>query len=161
MRKTLMVVVAVSLGSYGAYRWQASAPAPTTQEHEKLLKDRVWIDHMPKNERDKLNVFVALTPRPRQGPQGPFGIFESVSMWEGHFEAFRYESQGEEMRIVFGQTGDKETLTVKASKCDVQGMDYCLDISGNSRGVGRYYSKRGWEVRTVDEAQALTTTLAK
>lgn len=156
-----MVVAAV--GSFSVYKWRDSTPpqASTAEHDTRLLKDRVWIDHMPKNDRDRVHVFAALTPRPRQGPQGPFGIFELIGQWEGHFEAFRYEAQGEEMRIVFPQSGDRETLTVKPSKCNEQGMDYCLDISGNSRGVSRYYSRKGWEIRTVDEAEALVTSLAK
>lgn len=159
MRKTLMVVVAVSLGSYGAYRWQASAPAPAQEHDTRLLKDRVWIDHMPKHDRDRLNVFVALTPRPRQGPQGPFGIFETVSMWEGHFEAFRHESIGEEMRAFFPQSGDRETLTLKASRCTEPGMDFCLEVEGSKRGVRRYYSRKGWEIRSTADAQGLATSI--
>jgi len=158
-----MVVATLSVGGYAMYRWQASTPVPTSaHEHDtKLLKDRLWIDHVPKHDRDKMQLFVALTKRPgRQGPKGPVGAFETVSAWEGHFEAFRYESHGEEMRVLFPQSGDRETLTVKPSKCNEQGMDYCLDVSGSSRGVSRYYSRRGWEIRTVDEAEALATQLA-
>jgi hypothetical protein len=65
------------------------------------------------------------------------------------------------MRIVFPQSGDRETLTVKPHRCNEQGMDYCLDVSGSTRGVSRYYSRKGWEIRTVDEAEALATTLVK
>lgn len=159
MRNSLMVV-AIG-GAAAAYVWQQGAPVPERAEHDtRLLKDRVWIDHMPAHDRDKLNLFIALTPRPRQGPQGPFGLFENVSPWEGHFEAFRYESQGEEMRIVFPQSGDRETLTVKPRKCSEQGMDYCLEVSGSTRGVSNYYSRKGWEVRTAAEAQALAAQLA-
>ena len=143
MRKTLMVAMAVSLGSYGAYRWQASGPVQVAEHDTKLLKDRVWIDRLAKTERDKQNVFVALSPGRRGGgPKGTVGIFETLTMWEGHFEAFRYEHDGEEMRIVFPQSGDKETLTVKPTKCNENGMDYCLDISGNSRGVSRRSEER-------------------
>ena len=160
----MVMAATVSLGVYGVHEWQGSTPTqPSTQEHDtRLLKDRLWIDHLPKNERDRLNVFAALTQRPgREGPRGPFGMFETVSMWEGHFEAFRYESQGEEMRVVFPQSGDRETLTVKPSKCNEQGMDYCLEVSGSTRGVARYYSRKGWEVRTVSEAEALAASLVK
>ena len=38
-------------------------------------------------------------------------------------------------------------------------MDYCLEMSGGSRGVKRYYSRRGWEVRSADEANALAEKL--
>jgi len=163
MRKTLIVAAVVGLVGFAAYRWQASDSAPASaQERDgnRLVKDRVWVDHPPKHDRDTINLFLALTKRPRQGPQGPFGVFEAVSVWQGRFEAFRYETEGEQMRIIFPQTNERETLTVKASKCDdVPEMDFCLDVSGSSRGVKRYYSRRGWEVRTLDEAQALVNGL--
>jgi hypothetical protein len=159
MRNFLIVAAALGAGGIGVMRWMGSdAKSTVTFEHDsKLVMNRLWCDHMPKNERDKMNVFVALTPRPRQPP---VGIFEEVSMWEGHFEAFVHETKDEEMRAVFPQSGDKETLTVKASRCTVSGMDYCLEITGNKRGVKQYYSKKGWEVRSADQAEQLAAKLA-
>jgi len=149
----VIVTVALAGASYGAYRWQATAPAASTQQ---LVKDRLWIDHIPRSETDKMNVFVALSQRPRQPP---IGIFEQVSMWEGHFEAFRYEQTNEEWRIHLPQSGDKETLTIKASECHQSGMDYCLEVEGASRGPKRYYSRKGWEVRSLDAVDALSATI--
>lgn len=151
-----MVAAVVGVGGFAAYRWQASEHASlSAQEHDtRLLKDRVWVDHVPRHDKDRIHLFLALTPK-RTGRTGPIGIFEQVSQWEGHFEAFRYEAEGETMRIIFPQTGDRETLTVKPSACKQHNMDYCLDVSGNSRGVKRYYSRKGWEVKSVDEAEAL------
>jgi len=66
MRKLLIVTAALAGAGYGAYRWQASAPTVSTDHDTRLVKDRLWIDHIPRGETDKMNVFVALSQRPRQ-----------------------------------------------------------------------------------------------
>ena len=161
MRKSLIAVLALAAGGYGAYRWQASEPTVTAQHDARQVKDRVWIDHIPQHERDTINVFVVLSKGPRQGPKGPIGAFEAVSTWKGQFEAFRHESHGEEMRIVFPHSGDRESLRVKPSKCNENGMDYCLEVSGSSRGVQKYYSRKGWEIRDLSEIESVTSALVK
>lgn len=110
----------------------------------KLVRDRVWIDHLPKNDRDTFNAFAVLT-------QESVGVFQATSAWRGNFELFRYEGQGDEFRVVFPQTGDREKLKLRARRCDERGMDFCLDIDGGSRGVKRYYSREGWEIGRVED----------
>ena len=163
MRKlSLVTSVAVVVGAgYGAARWgREPAARKATAHDERLVKDRMWIDHLPQHDRDRINVFAALTQRPRQGP-GPVGIFEKIGPWEGHFEAFRYESQGDEMRIMFPQSGDRETLHVKAVVCNDRGFDYCLEVEGSTRGVKQYYSRKGWEVRDAHDIETLSQSLVK
>src|SRR5262245_39063673 len=107
MRKSLMVAALVAVAGVGVYRWRSSEPdaAQSAAEHEaRLLKDRLWIDHVPRHDRDTIQVFLLFTKPPRQGPSGPFGVFETGSVWQGGFKAFRYESQGQELRVIFPQT---------------------------------------------------------
>jgi hypothetical protein len=157
MRK-ILIVAAVAGASGVAYQWQSSEGTPKTAQHESLLKDRLWLDHVPRHDKDLVHLFVVLSPKKSHG--GPRGGFAYQSQWQGSFEAFRYEKAGETMRVIFPQNGDRETLTVQASKCNEGRMDYCLEVSGSSRGVKRYYSRKGWEVKSVDEAESLAATLA-
>ena len=155
MRKLLIVTAALACVAGGSY-WMLRDDRVSSEHDASLVRDRVWVDHMPRSETDKMNVFVALSQRPRQPP---IGIFEQVSMWEGHFEAFRYEQNQEEWRIHLPQSGDKETLTIKASECHQSGMDYCLEVEGASRGPKRYFSRKGWEVRSLDAVDTLSATI--
>ena len=115
-----------------------------TQAH--LVRDRVWLDHMPRNDRDTVNVFAVLS---RQAVGG----FQATSAWKGNFELFRYEQNGDEIRVVYPQTGDKEKLTVRARECNEKGMDYCLDVEGSSHGVKRYYSREEWVIENTGDIQ--------
>lgn len=119
----------------------------------KLLRDRIWIDHMPRSDTDKVHVFAVLS---KQARRPAMGGFHHASMWAGEFEAFRYELNQDELRIVLPQSGDTETLKVKPTYCkDYEGgPDYCLGIQGSSRGAKAYISNRGWEIRSLDELEA-------
>lgn len=154
----LMAMAVMALGGYLVVRSQSSESLPGATHdggaHDaKLLKDRVWLERLPKHDKDRIEVFVALSAK-KGGRQGPVGAFEKVSMWEGHYQAFRYESEGQTMKVIFPQTGVTETLTVKATRCKEADMDFCLDVSGNGRGVNRYYSRKGMEIRSLEEAEA-------
>ena len=138
--KKLLVLVVVSAVGVGAWRWHSTSAVSTSDA--KLVQDRIWVDHVPKNDRDVFNVFLALTEQ-------PFGIFQQTSAWKGSHEIFRYEANDGELRLVFPQNGDKETVRAKARTCNEGGMDYCLELSGSSRGVKRYYSRKGWEIDSL------------
>jgi hypothetical protein len=113
------------------------------------MADRVWIDHMPRNDKDTIQAFVAIS-------EHAVGAFQAASAWRGGFEAFRYEASGNELRLVYPQTGDRDAVRVKARRCSEHGMDFCLELDGASRGVKRYYSREGWEIdgaRDLDAVQ--------
>src|SRR5512135_1919272 len=144
--KKLALIPVLAAVVYGGYHLRSHEAAHTTVE----VRDRVWIDHLPKSDRDTINVFALLTEQ-------PVGIFQATSAWKGGFEAFRYEKQGNEVRAVFPQNGDREKLTVSECTCDVRGMDYCLEVSGSSRGVKKYYSRKEWIIERHDQLEKMVS----
>ncbi|HEY5949610.1 MAG TPA: hypothetical protein VIV40_29145 [Kofleriaceae bacterium] len=154
MKKAILAVIAVAGAGYGVARWRSEAPAPAQTEDDSLVTDRLWIDHIPRGERDTIQVFAAIT-------EEPVGVFEAASRWKGEFEFFRYEKHGRDMRIVFPQTGTRDSVKATATKCRTGGMDYCLELSGSSRGVKKYYSREGWEIGSVQQINALTRQIAE
>ncbi|MEO8706187.1 MAG: hypothetical protein ABI867_39520 [Kofleriaceae bacterium] len=159
MKKALLGLAVVSAVTYAA--WNLRGSSSTTGEPDTLAEnvvlDRLWIDHMPRNDRDIIQVFVAITEQ-------PFGIFQATSQWKGNFELFQYEASGGEIRIVYGQTGEREKVKARGTKCSEKGMDYCLQLDGATRGVKKYYSMEGWEidhVATVDEIRTRVQALVE
>jgi hypothetical protein len=149
--KKLLVLVVVSAVGVGAWRWHSTPADSGSDAH--LVQDRIWIDHVPKNDRDTFQVFLALTEQ-------PVGIYQKTSAWQGSFEIFRYEMHGGELRVIFPQNGDRETVRAKARTCSEAGMDYCLELSGGTRGAKRYYSRKGWEVGSLADEQTKLDELA-
>jgi hypothetical protein len=146
MKKQLLALALLGTVSYGAYRLIGSSstdtPAPVVNDGEQLVLDRIWIDHIPKNDRDTIQVFAAIS-------EEPFGVFQAASSWKGNYELFRYEPSGNQLKIVYPQTNDRETVKHNARRCSENQMDFCLELSGGSRGVKRYYSRKGWEIENV------------
>jgi hypothetical protein len=157
MKKALLALVAIAGAGYGVARWRSDAPV---RKHDKgLVTDRLWIDHMPRGERDVIQVFVAQANDP--GRDGPVGAFAANSRWKLDAELFRFEQHGNELRIVFPQTGTRERVRATATECNRNGMDYCLELEGASHGVKRYYSREGWEIGSVRDIDAVTRKLVE
>lgn len=141
MKKLVLVAVLASIGGVAVYKWKSAPRAEATDA--KLVTDRIWIDHMPRNDKDIVQIFAAIS-------DNSIGVFQSGSQWTGQFEIFRYELSGDDMRMVYPQTNSREKATVRARKCNENRMDFCLEIDGASRGVKKYYSREGWELGAGD-----------
>lgn len=149
MRKPWMIVV-VAVLAFAAWRWSrspGSSGVDATDDGGVRVAQRVWIDHVPTNDRDAISVFVLIDDE-------HVGVFQKASAWRGAFEIFRWTARGGDIQVLYPQTGDKEVVRAKARRCDARGMDFCLELSGNSRGVQRYYSKKGWEIDAHDAPSA-------
>jgi len=147
MKKTLLVVALAATAAYAGWQWTQDA-RPVVRDESQLVLDRIWIDHLPRSERDTVQSFIALT-------EEPVGIFSAVAQWKGAYEIFRFEAHGNEMRLVYPHTGEREKIKTRARKCDEHGMDYCLEIKGASRGVKKYYSLEGWVIDGAADAAEL------
>ena len=154
MKKLMLAVVALGALGYGVVHWRAGSSRSTheSRAQTELVENRLWIDHMPRTERDTIQVFLTL------GEEN-VGTFQATSAWKGAYEVFRYEGHGGELRLVYPQTGDKETLKAKAVACREAGFDYCLELAGGTRGVKRYYSMRDWEIDSLRDADTKINAL--
>ena len=83
-------LVVASLVAATAFWWLRSPEPETTNRH--LVFNRIWIDHMPQNERDPFHVFAVWRPE----SQGAFGLQER---WHGEQERFRFEVEGDAIHI--------------------------------------------------------------
>lgn len=99
--KKLLFLLFVILAAYLFWRWWRADELPAARGQE-LFYDRLWVDHMPKNETDTFQIFVAVTEQ-------PVGVFQSASQWKGAYEMFRYEARGDgKLELVFPQTRSRE-----------------------------------------------------
>lgn len=140
MKKKSLILLAV-LPLLGIF-WFWSSPEA---EDNKLLVDRLWIDHVPHSEREKISILIALS-------EEEVGIFQHTSVYQGDYDLFQFKQEGNRLQIHMLQSNKKTTATYKATRCSERGFDYCLEISGSPRGPKRYYSREGWEIGSMEEA---------
>lgn len=148
MKKSLLLVIAVTVAVASVWGWRHTGE-PASAARNRLLADRIWIDHVPRNDKDTINVFAMVSKRAA-------GVFQATSQWRGSYEVFRYEAEGADLRLVYPQTGDREAVHAKARRCTEARMDFCLEVEGASRGVKKYYSREGWEIKQGGEPDAVT-----
>ena len=156
MKKILWIVLLVVV-AYLAWRWwRGPGEAATADRGEKIVFNRVWVDHLPASQTDPFDTFAAVTEQ-------PMGVFAHQSQWKGEWELFRYEPRGDgQLEIVYpASKGGKARVSYRAWKCsDKKDFDFCLEMSGG-KGAKKYYSQRGWEIGSVDAARALETRLGR
>jgi hypothetical protein len=143
MRKLALVMV-VAAAVVGGLKWHERH---ATDGSRNIAVNRFWVDHLPTGERDPFKVFVI------NAPEG-FGAFADETEWKGQIERFRFDMDGNTVHAVFPWTDTREDIKVTARTCQEQGMDYCLELSGSSRGVKRYYSRKGWTRRDGEDVEA-------
>lgn len=146
--KKLVVFAVIAAAGVAAWRWQRAPKVDVDVQDAKLVTDRLWIDHLPRNQREAVNGLALISDQ-------SIGVFNASSRWRGQYELFGFERSGGELRFVFPQTGDRDSVRVRARSCNDSGFDYCLELDGSSRGVKRYYSMKGWEIGRLDDEKAV------
>ena len=132
--KKLLVLAVLAATAFMGWRWVDDAEPARAG----VVFNRFWIDHLPQGEKDTVRVFALWVPE-------SFGVFADQNHWRVELERFRYEASGDQVRAIFPLSGDREELTVKASRCQEADFDFCLDVQGSKHGTTRYYSRLGWE----------------
>lgn len=153
MKKLILTVIVVASGLLAWRAWRGGAGPADGGHGPEIFYGRAWIDHMPKSRTEVFRVFGT-------GKKEPFGWFAERTAWKGTWEVFRYEPKGEgKADARLPQSGKTMRLGYRAWKCNEKDFDYCLELSGLD-GPTKYYSRRGWERRGLDEALALDAELA-
>ncbi|HEY1812153.1 MAG TPA: hypothetical protein VGG74_07330 [Kofleriaceae bacterium] len=145
--KKLLVVVAIAVIGVAAWRVR-SHKSVDTQDGKSVLVDRLWLDHIPSHEREPFNILALFS-------EHSVGVFQKLTAYTGNYEMFQYGNGGWK----YPQTRETDSPTVRIRRCDDNGMDFCMDITGNSRGVHRYYSRKDWVIKSLADEQALAAKL--
>jgi len=138
--KKVALLILVALGLFFLWRWWTGNDAATADRGKAIVYDRVWVDHLPTSETDNFQIFAAVTEQ-------PMGVFQATSMWKGSFEMFRYVDKGDGKAVItYPQSKESERVSYRAYKCKEAKFQFCLELSGASRGTKKYYSQDGWEI---------------
>lgn len=140
-RRAIFLVLAVSLVSLlsGGCRKEPSKRraevAVPPDEAAELLINRNWLDVWPKEESDRLHVY-------RFVPSMGGGVFQDRTLFEGHFELFRYQVDGEHLTIDWPHSKSEDRMVFRVSRVDGPApFDLKLELSTTSRGPRTYYGR--------------------
>jgi len=134
-----LIAVAATVGGYQLLSSRGS--------DAKTLVGRIWIERLPRSDTDQIELVALLA-------DDPVGVFQRQSRYEGSHALFRYELRGDsKAQLLFPQDKSKHEVAFDARPCDVNGFDYCLDLSGSPRGATKYYSRKEWELDASDRPE--------
>jgi hypothetical protein len=148
MKKGLLIAGLLIMGVWAIARLTGGGGEAADGSDPSLILNRIWMDQIPSQPRDTANAFATVS---RQ----KVGIFQSGSQFKGGYEIFNFTAVGGELRIVYPQTDEKELVKARAWRCKEHNMDFCLELTGASRGVKRYRSMDGWEIGDATRADQL------
>jgi hypothetical protein len=152
MKKLLLVTSAVGLMVGG---WKLTH-RHHVDESNLDVTDRLWIDHMPKHDRDLLRVLVAVTHNEHDDDN--VGFLHFGSRWHAQLDGFRFEKHDNDLAVEFPQSSWRATWHTKVTRCSVGEFTLCLEITA-PRGTFHYFSRDDWEIKNTDAASALASKL--
>lgn len=112
-----------------------------------LLANRVWIDHMPRSQRDMTTQAIFVD---KDGQK--IGIVRRASTWRHIGEMFRWDARSSGgLTITFPQIDKSVPLNARAWACKdaPKGFDLCMEVSLLGKKA-RLYSNKKWNLTNTD-----------
>lgn len=146
--KKLVVFTALVLGAVWLFG-SSNDDDQDSLDGRNHVVNRVWIDKVPENLRDKIDIFVA-----QADPQ--FGAFQRTSAYEGDYTVFQWSAGSKgALSIDMLQTGKQYKLRAKVSHDNCKQFDVCMTLKGAPRGATKYYSMKDWVIDGTPTPQRL------
>ena len=131
---------------------------PTRGEQQDLLVDRMWVSERTTDPRHKISAVVFFSEESKVGDE--IGLFVETSIYQGDYDAFKYGLEEQKLSLTMMQSNKKVKATYQATRCkEERDFDYCLELKGAPRGTTKYYSKKGMEIGSLEEALLQMNTL--
>lgn len=133
----------------------AGARDDTPSPGQALLVNRLWIDHIPRSERDMTTQLLFLD----QDGERIGGVIRA-SHWRHLMEMFRWEHRSGGLALEFPQVGRTIPVNAQARECKdaPKPLDLCLDVSFLGQRA-RLFSKKGWKTEDMADVDALLAAL--
>ncbi len=120
------------------------------------LFDRVWVDHLPRAPKEKVDVLIVLRE------MGNLGVFQHTSAYEGRYASFEWTSEGAgALAITMLQTEKESSVRYKVSREGCEPFDWCLEVKGAPQGGKRYGSMDEWVIESAGPEAARALVFGK
>lgn len=154
MAKTMAKLLGLALVGAGAYGLWSVGQGLLGDDEEtagtKHLVNQVWIERMPKDQRDMIGHLVLV-----EVPEGRVGAAGKSSQWRILVELFQWGLEGKRLSVFFPQERVKAQLEVRTWSCEGEAprpFELCLEVS-NGRRKATFYSMEEWHIEP-DRAEA-------
>jgi hypothetical protein len=118
--------------------------ADDEQAGTRHLVNQVWLERMPRDQRDMVSVAALLQHEGRR-----VGVVGRGSRWRSHQDGFLWRLEKDVLRTRFPQDDRRYALRVRTWDCAGQApapFELCLEARRGDE-VLRFYSRREWVIR--------------
>ncbi|PRP91824.1 hypothetical protein ENSA5_52620 [Enhygromyxa salina] len=152
-RNKLITLALVGACSFGVWKaGQALLADDETQGTEHAV-NQVWIDHIPRDDRDMIKHFVLIDHR-----DGQFGSVGRSSQWRHSIEVFRWRLQHNTLNLFFPQERQRGEVKVRTWRCEGEApapFELCLELTNKSGHSLVLYSRDDWKIEPRDVRDSL------
>ncbi len=148
----LIALALVGAGSFGVWKLGAALLGDEAQGTEHAV-NQLWIDHMPRDDRDMITHFVLL-----DHPQGQFGEIGRSSQWRHLIDVFKWQLRGAKLGLFFPQDRARGEVTVETWECAGEApapFELCMKLSNEQGPSFMFYSREDWEIRPGEASESL------
>jgi len=147
MPKTTTKLLGLALAGAGVYGlWtvgQGLLGGDEETASTRHLVNQVWIERMPKGQRDMIGHLVLLDM-----PEGRIGAAGKSSQWRVMVELFQWGLEEDRLSLFFPQDRVKAQVSVRTWSCEGEApepFELCLEVS-NGRRKAVFYSLEEWHI---------------
>ena len=153
--RKLAALITVGALAFGTYKLGSAVLGDDSLSAQRLA-NQVWIERLPKDDRDMINHLVLV-----EDGRERFGAFGKSSQWRHFVEIFRWSREDERLTLLLPQERKRLDLGVRVWDCEGEApapFQLCLELSNKSRKI-QYYSRRDWTIDSLGEHPELTAVL--
>jgi hypothetical protein len=148
----LIALALVGACSFGAWKLGSALLSDEAQGTEHAV-NQLWIDHMPRDDRDMITHLVIL-----DHPQGKFGALGRSSQWRHMVEIFRWRLSGNKLSLAFPQDRARADVQIETWECAGEApapFELCMKMTNKQGRSWVFYSREEWEINPRDAAESL------
>ena len=152
-RNKLIALALVGACSFGVWKAGQAVFGESEAQGTKHAVNQVWIDHIPRDDRDMITHLVLIDHR-----DGQFGAIGRSSQWRHAIDIFKWNLQRDTLRLYFPQERAKGEVKIETWECEgeaPQPFELCMRLTGNNGRSAMLYSRHEWEIDPHSSADSL------
>jgi hypothetical protein len=143
----LIALTLVGACGFGVYQ-VGKALLADEEQSTKYAVNQLWIDHVPRDDRDMI-VHLALVDH----RQGQFGAIGQSSQWRLRIDVFKWQLDGHTLGLFFPQDRVRAKVKIETWECADEApepFELCMKITGEGGRSTTLYSRKDWVIRPHD-----------
>ena len=148
----LIALALVGACSFGVWKLGSALLSDETQGTKHAV-NQLWIDHLPKDDRDMITHFVMI-----DHPQGQFGAIGRSSQWRHMVDVFRWKLSGGKLGLFFPQDRARGEVEIETWECAGEApapFELCMKMTNKQGRSWMFYSREDWEIDPGSATESL------